>query len=103
MFFWFFFVPSSSSSFLLDVDVAFWCNSSYFAWFSAHHFNYYSSICIDLDAISLVGHLQNVFIDDKELIIEDVDFSNSHLVLIVREGRKFRLCSVSFPLPSGQV
>ncbi|KAA8531765.1 hypothetical protein F0562_006518 [Nyssa sinensis] len=45
---------------------------------------------------------ERVFIDDPELIIEDVDFCDTHLVLIVREGRKFRLCSVSLPLASGK-
>lgn len=43
---------------------------------------------------------ENVIIDDPDLIIEDVDFSDSYLVLIVREGRKLRLCSVALPLPS---
>lgn len=46
--------------------------------------------------------MQNVFADDHELIVEDVDFCNSHLVLIVRENRAFKLCSVSLPLPSGK-
>lgn len=46
--------------------------------------------------------MQNVFVDDSE-VIEDVDFSNTHMVLIVRDGRKFRLCSVPLPLPSGKV
>ncbi|XP_019191930.1 PREDICTED: uncharacterized protein LOC109186418 isoform X1 [Ipomoea nil] len=45
---------------------------------------------------------ENVFVDDSE-VIEDVDFSNTHMVLIVRDGRKFRLCSVPLPLPSGKV
>ncbi|XP_071915974.1 uncharacterized protein [Coffea arabica] len=45
---------------------------------------------------------ENVFADDDELIVEDVDFSNSHLALIVRENRVFKLCSVSLPLPSGK-
>lgn len=29
----------------------------------------------------------------------DVDFCDSHLVLIVKEGERFRLCSVALPLP----
>lgn len=41
---------------------------------------------------------QSVFIDDQDLIIEDVDFSNSRLVLITREGRNFGICSVALPL-----
>lgn len=41
---------------------------------------------------------ETVFIDDKDLIIEDVDFSDTHLLLIIREGRKLRICSVPLPL-----
>lgn len=47
--------------------------------------------------------LQNVFIDDNDLVIEDVDFCDSHLVLIVKEGERFRLCSVALPLPRNKV
>lgn len=47
--------------------------------------------------------MQSVFVDDQELIIEDVDFCDSYLVLIVREGRKYRLCSVSLPLSTAKV
>lgn len=47
--------------------------------------------------------MQKVFIDDQELIVEDVDFCDSHLVMMVREGRTLGLCSVLLPLPSGQV
>lgn len=43
---------------------------------------------------------ENVFLDDPDLVIEDVDFSDRHLVLIVREGQSFRLCAVPLPLPS---
>ncbi|XP_047312351.1 dipeptidyl aminopeptidase BI isoform X2 [Impatiens glandulifera] len=42
---------------------------------------------------------KNVFVDDGDLIIDDVDFCDTHMVLIVREDRKFRLCSVPLPLP----
>ncbi|KAM3709401.1 hypothetical protein ACB098_02G170700 [Castanea mollissima] len=45
---------------------------------------------------------KSVFIDDKDLIVEDVDFSDKHLVLTTREGRKFRICSVTLPLPVGK-
>ncbi|CAH9098240.1 unnamed protein product [Cuscuta europaea] len=45
---------------------------------------------------------ENVF-DDKLEAIEDVDFSSTHMVLILREGRRYRLCSVPLPLPSGKV
>lgn len=45
---------------------------------------------------------EKVFIDNQELIVEDVDFSKSHFVLIVRKGQTLLLCSVPLPLPSGQ-
>ncbi|MBA0589251.1 uncharacterized protein LOC105802200 [Gossypium raimondii] len=42
---------------------------------------------------------ENVFIGDQNLVIEDGDFCNSHLVLLTREGRKYGICSVALPLP----
>ncbi|XAR73939.1 Oligopeptidase B [Bertholletia excelsa] len=45
---------------------------------------------------------ENLFIDDPELVLEDVDFCDTHLVLILREGWKFKLCSVALPLPTGE-
>ncbi|KAE7999826.1 hypothetical protein FH972_004221 [Carpinus fangiana] len=45
---------------------------------------------------------ESVFLDDGNLVIEDVDFSDTHLVLITREGQKFRICSVTLPLPVGK-
>lgn len=45
--------------------------------------------------------VQNVFVDDPDLVIVDVDFSHTHLVLILREGQKLRLCAVRLPLPVG--
>lgn len=44
-----------------------------------------------------------MLLDDPELTIEDVDFSDSHLVLVVREGRNLKLSSVDLPLPCGKV
>ncbi|KAK9285633.1 hypothetical protein L1049_024830 [Liquidambar formosana] len=55
-----------------------------------------------VEASSSPRSWESVFIDDQDFIIEDVDFSDTHLVLIVREGRKYRLCSVALPLPSGK-
>ncbi|XP_052197031.1 uncharacterized protein LOC127804246 isoform X2 [Diospyros lotus] len=43
---------------------------------------------------------ESVFIDDQELIIEDVDFCETHLAVIIREGWKFKLCSLALPLPA---
>lgn len=43
---------------------------------------------------------ESVFIEDKDLIIEDVDLCDTHMVLIVRNGWKYMLCSVALPLPN---
>ncbi|GMY11659.1 dipeptidyl aminopeptidase BI isoform X1 [Fagus crenata] len=55
-----------------------------------------------VDASSSPRIWESVFIDDEDLIVEDVDFSDTHLVFITREGRKFRICSVTLPLPVGK-
>ena len=52
---------------------------------------------------SFLYPLQSVFIDDPDLIIEDVDFNATHMVFIVREGRNFRICSIALPLLRGKV
>lgn len=75
-----------------------------------------SLLCLLLDFVCFTTHsrviylneffyyqMQKVFIDDQELIVEDVDFCDSRLVMMVREGRTLGLCSVLLPLPSGQV
>ncbi|KAI3766594.1 hypothetical protein L2E82_16658 [Cichorium intybus] len=46
---------------------------------------------------------ENVLIDDNDLVIEDVDFCDSHLVVIVKEGERFKLCSDALPLPRNKV
>ncbi|KAL6961613.1 hypothetical protein U1Q18_039387, partial [Sarracenia purpurea var. burkii] len=46
---------------------------------------------------------ESVFIDDQELIIEDVDFCDTHMGIITRDGWKFKLCSVALPLPAGKI
>ncbi|WRX08111.1 Peptidase S9A [Theobroma cacao] len=55
-------------------------------------------LCSPVDCPSNPRIWESVFIDDQDLIIEDVDFSNSRLVLITREGRNFGICSVALPL-----
>ncbi|KAJ7944376.1 Protease 2 [Quillaja saponaria] len=52
-----------------------------------------------LDASSSPRKWERVFLDEQDFIVEDVDFSDKYLVLIIREGEKFRICSVSMPLP----
>jgi protease II len=42
---------------------------------------------------------KNVFLEEPDIILEDVDFCSTHMVLILRQGRKLRLCSVNLPLP----
>eukprot|EP01018_Ginkgo_biloba_P003873 Gb_38885 [translate_table: standard] len=42
---------------------------------------------------------ENVFLDEPNLAIEDVDFFDKHMVLTLRKGRIPALCSLSLPLP----
>ncbi|KAL5984838.1 hypothetical protein ACLOJK_038674 [Asimina triloba] len=42
---------------------------------------------------------ETLFLDDPNVIIEDLDFCDTHLVLILREGRQLRICSIALPLP----
>ncbi|KAJ4843267.1 hypothetical protein Tsubulata_009870 [Turnera subulata] len=63
-----------------------------------HHYLLRSHV----DATSNPRIWESVFVDDPDLTIEDVDFCDTHLVLIVREGRTFRLCAIPRPLPAGK-
>ncbi|KAM7516587.1 hypothetical protein LguiA_006170 [Lonicera macranthoides] len=63
-----------------------------------HHY----LLCSPLHPSMSTRKWENVLVDDPELVIEDVDFSDSHLVLVLREDRKFRLCSLPLPLQSGK-
>ena len=47
--------------------------------------------------------LQTVFIDDPEVIIEDVDFCKTHVSLIVKQMQSFKICVVDLPLKTEQV
>lgn len=64
--------------------------------------DYHYLLCSPVDAPSSTRKWEEVFVDDPDLIIEDVDFSDKYLALIVREGRKVQLCSVGLPLPFGK-
>lgn len=55
-----------------------------------------------VDSSSSPRRWEDVFINDPDWVVEDVDFSHAHLVLTLREGRNFRLCSVALPLPAGK-
>ncbi|KAL5821553.1 hypothetical protein ACOSQ3_023435 [Xanthoceras sorbifolium] len=50
-----------------------------------------------VDASSSPRIWESVFTDDEDMVVEDVDFCKTHLALIIREGWKFRLCSVALP------
>ncbi|PIA52390.1 hypothetical protein AQUCO_01000335v1, partial [Aquilegia coerulea] len=41
-----------------------------------------------------------VFLDESDFIIEDVDFNDTHLVLILRGESKYNICAVPLPLPN---
>ncbi|PKI64747.1 hypothetical protein CRG98_014879 [Punica granatum] len=45
---------------------------------------------------------ENVFVLEEDSVVEDVDFSDKYLALIIREGKNFRICSVTLPLPVGK-
>ncbi|CAA6657766.1 unnamed protein product [Spirodela intermedia] len=43
---------------------------------------------------------ENVLIEEPGASIVDADFCDTHLVLILREGKTFRICSICLPLPA---
>jgi hypothetical protein len=43
---------------------------------------------------------QNLLVDEPGVTLLDVDFCDTHMVLILKKENKFRLCSVKLPLPS---
>ncbi|KAK9678590.1 hypothetical protein RND81_11G221800 [Saponaria officinalis] len=45
---------------------------------------------------------EDVFVDDPDMVIEDVDFCNTHLVLIIRERENLKLCAVPLPFPGNK-
>ncbi|KAI3719168.1 hypothetical protein L6452_20062 [Arctium lappa] len=47
-------------------------------------------------------YAKSVCIDNKDLIVEDANFYDSYLVLTVREGGRFKLCSIALPLPNNK-
>jgi protease II len=42
---------------------------------------------------------KDVFLEEPGVILEDVDFCDTHMVLVLRQGRKLKLCSVKLPFP----
>ncbi|XP_019711275.1 uncharacterized protein [Elaeis guineensis] len=42
---------------------------------------------------------ESILLEDPGATIEDVDFCDTHMVLILKEGKTFRLCSIPLPLP----
>ncbi|KAF3438879.1 hypothetical protein FNV43_RR17154 [Rhamnella rubrinervis] len=62
--------------------------------------DYHYLLRTPLDAFTSPRIWENVFNHDPDLVVEDIDFSDKHMVLISREGQNLRLCSVSLPLPS---
>ncbi|KAF7828774.1 protease 2 [Senna tora] len=64
--------------------------------------DYHYLLCSPVDDSSNPRKWEEVFVDDQDLTVVDVDFSDKYLALIVREGKIFRLCSVGLPLPFGR-
>ncbi|KAG8056962.1 hypothetical protein GUJ93_ZPchr0002g25260 [Zizania palustris] len=42
---------------------------------------------------------KDVIVEEPGITLEDVDFCDTHMVLILKHGRKLKLCSVKLPLP----
>ncbi|QCD81689.1 uncharacterized protein LOC114179905 isoform X2 [Vigna unguiculata] len=64
--------------------------------------DYHYLLRSSVDNRSSTRKWEEVLVDDPDLIIEDVDFSDKYLALIVRESKKVQLCSVGLPLPFGK-
>ncbi|KAI4325505.1 hypothetical protein MLD38_030896 [Melastoma candidum] len=45
---------------------------------------------------------ESLFVDEDKIAIEDVDFSEQYMALILRESGTLRICSVALPLPVGK-
>ncbi|KAJ8764269.1 hypothetical protein K2173_006009 [Erythroxylum novogranatense] len=63
-----------------------------------HHY----LLCTPVDSSGNPRIWQQVFNDDRDLTVEDVDFCETHLTLIITEGQNLKLCSVDLPLPAGK-
>ncbi|MED6220703.1 hypothetical protein PIB30_047388 [Stylosanthes scabra] len=64
--------------------------------------DYHYLLCSPMNDSSIPRKWEEVFLNDEDLIVEDIDFSDKYLALILREGRNFRLCSVKLPLSTGK-
>ncbi|XP_073226780.1 uncharacterized protein [Cicer arietinum] len=64
--------------------------------------DYHYLLCSPEDTDSNPRKWEEVLIDDPDLVIEDVDFSDKYLALIVRENQNFKLCSIGLPLLFGK-
>ncbi|CAL0313474.1 unnamed protein product [Lupinus luteus] len=64
--------------------------------------DYHYLLCRRVDDPSNPRKWEEVFVDDQDFIVQDVDFSDKYLALIIREGRNLRLCSVGLPLSSAK-
>ncbi|KAL4343535.1 uncharacterized protein LOC107626224 [Arachis ipaensis] len=64
--------------------------------------DYHYLLCSPVNDPSNPRKWEEVFLNDEDLIVEDVDFSDKYLALILREGCNFRLCSVKLPLSTGK-
>ncbi|KAG6398483.1 hypothetical protein SASPL_139945 [Salvia splendens] len=60
-------------------------------------------LCSPVASSCIPRNWQNVFSHDQQMSIVDVDFCSTHLVLIVRNGRKYELYSLSLPLDRNKV
>ncbi|PKU60214.1 oligopeptidase B [Dendrobium catenatum] len=54
-------------------------------------------LCSRLEA-SGYGNWENVILEEPAVSLEDVDFCDTHMVLVLKEDKRYRLCSILLPL-----
>lgn len=58
-------------------------------------FSYFSDL---IGESSFLVNSQSFLLEDLGVNILDIDFCETHMVLILKEGKSFRLCSIPLPL-----
>lgn len=59
----------------------------------------YTIYAFDSHIFMVLMSVQSVLLEDPGTTMEDVDFCDTHMVLILKEDKKFRICSIPLPLP----
>ncbi|XP_020599107.1 uncharacterized protein LOC110038574 [Phalaenopsis equestris] len=53
-------------------------------------------LCSSFEASS-IGNWENVMLEEPAVSLVDVDFCDTHMVLVLKENKRYRLCSISLP------